>query len=302
MDRHKLPNYELTPNIHTVEIRSNQRPFLGEVDEKAVKVYRRPNRKTGKDVSLIIINPNSYYSYYDDEVLKYSLFERIMMKLTKDLKIRKYEYSRIDIKLDCYEDDSYIKYYKLNTLFIDLLTMAYNFKNNEATESRGRRTRFPRGCYVKNQQWCVDYYDKGKESDYKFLCKSRLEFRMMKIAGKSPVDVVRLLFSRLNKLDTYYEKYLVKCNKDLYTHYKWALNKLPLQGRKDILTSYVRENEDAFYSINQLEHFCKMCGVSNYKARAKSIARTCGIEFVSRKEIREYIAKIKKLITQYMKS
>ncbi|MCL2637194.1 MAG: hypothetical protein FWD48_02375 [Oscillospiraceae bacterium] len=297
MNKSKLLNYELTASIHTVEIRSWQKPVLFEVDENAVEVHYRTNRKTGKTACYIKMNPHGLAG---NEVLEFSLFEQVIAKSIKMMKIRKWEYSRIDVRLDCY-DDSYQEYYKLNAFIVDLFTMSYSFKNDEATGSMGHRSRFKRSVYVKNQYICIDYYDKGKESLYRFPCKARLEFRMMKLKGKSPEDVIKQLFIRLDKIIKFYNEYLNECNKNLFDNYLWTKKHRPLKERNDIITPYIWANQDVFYNMKQLEEFCKMCGVGNPGVRAKSIARkTCSVEFISHKNVCDYISMIKDLITYYM--
>jgi len=300
MKNHKLTNYELFASIHTVEIRSRKRPVLDEIGENIVKVRYRTRRSTGKDVCCIVINP---HNYYNDEIFEYSLFEDVMVELTKKMKLRKedWQYSRVDVRLDCFEDN-YQEYFKLNALLIDLLAIKYTVKNREATVSIGHRTRFKRGVYIKNQTFCVDYYDKGAECQHRFPCKARLEFRPMKLNGKSPTEVVKLLFNKLNKLDSFYEKCLIECNKGLYNNYLWKNEHQPLKGKNGILTPYIWENQDVVYNMKQLKKFCRMCGINNFEGRAKSIKRTCDIEIICQKEIKDYISMIVKSITQFMES
>ena len=277
-------------------------PVLDGINENTVKVVCKLNKNTGEFVSRIFINPHNYYSNNNREILEYSLFEKVMTELTERMELHEWQYSRIDVRLDSYENN-YQEYFKLNALFIDLFTMAYIFKNGEATESMGHRSRSKCGVYIKNQNMSVDYYDKNKESRGKFPCKARLEFRMMKLNGKSPTDVIKVLFRRFENLDSYYHENIKECNKSLLRNYKWTKKNRPLKDRNDILTPYIWENQDVFYNMKQLECFCKMCGVGNPAVRAKSIARkTCKIEFISKKNISDYIAIIKNFITQYMES
>jgi hypothetical protein len=279
-------------SIHTVEIRSEQTPDFSEADESLITKKRLvKDERTGKITNYIVVNPNNYYEGEDDEVWCYSDFEDVMTDFTETLKLHDREYSRIDIRVDCYED-RYLEYFKLNSLLTGLLSNKFTFRNNESTISMGQKTRFKNSVYLKGRLWDIEYYDKKKESQDKFPCKARLEFRLRlnRQTRKAIPDVVALLFDRLENLDTYYDECLENFNNHLYTHYKWVEEHEPLKGRKDNVTPYVKENQDAFFSRKQIREFCKMCEIKNYEGRANDIVRRTGIELISRKNVREYIA------------
>ena len=297
MDRDKLVNYELTASIHTVEIHSNRRPLHGVLGEEVIKVTCKPGRKTGKLISRSIINPHEY-GY--GEITNYSLYEEAMSEITEEVGLRNYEYSRVDIRLDCFEDN-YLEYVKLNGLLLGLFSIAYKVINDDVTVNSGLRKRFVHGVYLKNQSMGIEYYDKKKQSQNKFPCKARLEFRAFKLKGKCPVDVMNTWNRRLGRLERYYDKFLDECNEDLYRYYEYWLKKNQLDNSaKSTLRCFIRENQGIVFTTKQLERFCLMCGWN--EGRGKRIHDTLHIEMISQSDIRRYISKIKKEIARYMET
>ena len=297
MNKNKLEDIALIASVHTVQVDSADLPVIQEGETRFIKSRLIRNRQTGEITSKNIINPHNY-EY--QEILNYSKYKTVMQELTETVGLSDYSYSRIDFRLDSYEDN-YLEYFKLNSLLTGLLTMKYRFKNNEPTESTGQRTRLKCSVYVKNQRIAVEYYDKKKESLDRFPCKARLEFRELRADGKTPEDVAHLWFARLDNLAGYYNVLQLRYNKSLFEHYQYWLeaNKLTTSG-SNFLTAFVRENQDAIFSIRQLEKFCEMCGVKNPASRAKNIKKTCNIECFSYNDIKSYINIIKVAITSFL--
>lgn len=271
---------------------------MSDEDRRFIKDDCSVNQYTGEMQSRNIINPHNFGM---GELTRYSLYEDVMAALTEKVQLYSYKYSRIDIRLDSFKEN-YLDYYKLNGLLVGLFSMAYKFKNDEPTESAGQMTRFKCGLCIKNQSMTIDYYDKKKESQDRFPCKARLEFRALKLeAGNTPADVVNQWFKRFDKLDSYYELLQDKCNYRLYEYYlRWLEQNRSKKSERDMLTLFLRENQNTIYTMRQLEKFCRMCEVRNPASRAKNIKHTCGIEFFSLSDVRTYIDKIKKSITYYM--
>jgi hypothetical protein len=287
---------DMYASIHTVEICSKQIPVLDELDKGAVKLRPSYNWNTGEITNYMVVNPHNYDG---DELLLYCYFEDTMRDLTEKMKLSDWKYNRVDIRLDSY-DDNYQAYFKLNALLIGLLNMKCNFKGGEPVISTGLMTRLKCSVFVKNDQWAIEYYDKKKESQDRFPCKARLEFRMKRLSGKTPLEVMELLFRRLEKLDSYYKEWLEKLNKCLYAHYCATNEHLLTKIGKCNVTAFVKKHEEVFYSRKQISDFCKMCGVEKFEGRANDIVRRTGMELISQKDIREYIASIKRLITEYI--
>jgi hypothetical protein len=290
-----LNNYELVASIHTVQLDSVNLPKCENFSENCIKTTFTPNRKTGIVKSRNIINPH-YYG--EGELTCYSHYENVMKALIQETDLNPCEYSRIDIRLDSYEKN-YRNYFKLNSLFIALFAVAFKFKNDEPTVSSGLVTRNECGVYVKNHYMGIDYYDKHKESEGKFPCKARLEFRAMKLKGKSPEEVKDLWFKRFDKLPDCYEALQDKCNTGLFECYKDRIKQTPKDSGQDILTAFIREHQASIFTARQLIKLCEMCGSKTPVSRAKNLKQTCSIEYISHADIRTYISKIKKFITEY---
>lgn len=297
LNKSKLNKYDLTASIHTVEIHSSYPPFLENVKKNVARVRFEPSKKTGKLVSHVVVNP---HNFGDGEVLTFSEYEDVMSALTKKIKLRKYKYDRLDIRLDSYEDN-YHEYFKLNALLVGLFSMVYKFKNDEPVISLGQQTRLNHSVYVKNQLMGIEYYNKKKQSDNKYPCKARLEFRAFKLNGKCPIAVVKQWFKRCDRLENYFSQFLDKCNDSLLCHYeKWQAENQMQKSESVMLRYFVRENQDIIFTKTQLEEFLQLCGVYSPESRAKNIRKSCEIEMISWQDIRDYIAKIKESITHYM--
>jgi hypothetical protein len=292
-----LADYSLTASIHTVQIRSSYVAAFQTMDDKMVKVRQTLDNETGEHISHSIINPNNYGV---GELLKYSQYEAVMSALMKKAGVSDYKYDRIDFRFDSYED-TFLEYYKLNSLLLGLFTMEYKFRNNEPTESVGQITRSKQGVGIKNQSMELVYYDKEKESNGKNPCKARLELRSKLLDGKQPTAAAALWFTRLDKAKRHFTELQKHYNASLYTHYlAWRKESCPENKNKDMITAFVRENRNCFFTKRQLQEFCAMCGVKSPKYRAKNLKQSCGLEFFSQKDVRTYIEKIKNCLKKFM--
>jgi hypothetical protein len=292
-----LAEYKLTASIHTVKIRSNYAPALHNFDERIVKPYEKIDRATGEKVSHCIINPNNYGV---NEVYKYSRYEDVMSELMTKANVSDYSYDRIDFRFDSFED-TFLEYYKLNSLLLGLFTMEYRFRNNEPTESIGQITRSKHGISLKNRSMELVYYNKEIESEGKNICKARLELRAKLLKGLPPEAAARTWYKRLDKAERHFAELQKYYNSCLYKHYlKWLAECCPERKGKDMITAFVRENRNSFFTTRQLQEFCSLCGVENPQSRAKNLKQSCGIEFFSRKVIKAYILKLKKHLKEYM--
>jgi hypothetical protein len=292
-----LAEHKLTASIHTVNVRSDYAPALHNFDEKIVKVRQKLNKETGEMVSHSIINPNNYGM---GELQKYSRYEAVMSHLMKKANVSDYSYDRIDFRFDSYED-TFSQYFKLNSILLGLFTMKYAFRNNEPTESVGQITRSKYGVTIKNQSMELVYYDKEKESNGRNPCKARLEFRAKRLDGNLPPAIFRTWVKRLYKVESHYDELQKYYNECLHKHYlSWLEECCPERNGKDMITSFVRENRNSFFTNQQLQNFCAMCGVVNPESRAKNLKQSCSIEFFSRKDVRAYIKKLMYCIKDFI--
>ena len=296
MNKAKLDNYSPTASIHTVQINSQQLPTVAAGDRAFIKTYCKLDNRSGEITSRNIINPHNFTT---EELLSYSQFTETMHEITAQTGLDEYSYSRIDIRLDSYEDN-YSEYFKLNCLLLGLFSMIYKFKNDEPTVSAGLYTRDECGVYVKNQTIAIDYYNKKKESRDRYPCKARLEFRELRANGKTPEQIAACWYSRLDRLLVNFEALQTKCNKKLFTHYEnWLAVNDADNTNRDLLTAFIRENKSVIFTKRQLEVFCKMCGVKSPESRAKNIKKTCGIECFSANNVQTYINIVKESIAKY---
>jgi len=294
----KYRNYELEASIHTVNIRSENKPTVRS-DAKFINVTGIPNRVTGEYAYFSKINPHNYAG---KELLKYSEYEEAISAIIQETGLQNYQNNRLDIRFDSYKDN-YDEYYKYNSFLVNSFSALFGCKGDEPTESRGQRTRRKKTVFAENYYMKVEYYNKGLECQYRFPPRARLEFRTLKVKGRCPHEIIKLWIDSLDQCLTMFEQVQHICNEDLLIHYnEWLKENRPKENKGDMLTAFFRGNHTTMFTLNQLERFCELCGINEPKKKAKYIKRRCMIECFSYPDFKGYIGKLKKWLIQYASS
>lgn len=298
MNKKKLENYSLTASIHTVNLRSEDKPLLPKIVSLGII---RSTYFQQKGVWSLRINPNELHG----DIFAYSEFNATMHELCQALQIVP-TYYRCDIRLDSYEY-TFKTFYKLNVLLINLFSILFNDPNGQAVSHLLTCSKEFSDVSTKNQYWEVKYYDKARQSHDTDPAKARLEFRSLKSTkdgGRTPDEIKELWFEKLDKLPELYERLQEKTNDALHEAYLQYVKYNGKSDRKrDILTSFLSVycNSVSIYSRKQLRAFLMKCGLKETVAnsRADYIIDRVYLEFFSRADIERYIQKLKDAMNDF---
>lgn len=293
MDKNKLAQYELSASVHTVVIRSVTKPLLPSTVGLDI-VRSGYMQKTG--IWTLRINPNKLAG----DLFTYSEFCAAMHEVCQKLQIEEPIYSRVDIRLDSYED-SFQAFYKLNLLLISLFCILFNDTNRQASGYFLTGTKEFTDCTAQNNFWQVKYYNKQFQTNDTDPAKARLEFRHLRSTNKtgySPSEIKEKWFCMLDKLPSLYEQVQNRYNEDLYIAYKkHCFYNSKSKSSGDHLTSFLSNynNGITIFTRRQLRNFFILCGVSEKSAesRVDYIISKVNIEFFSKSDIERYVKKIK---------
>lgn len=293
MNKNKLNNYNLNASIHTVNIRSTEKPiFPTSINTDAFKSsYLEQTQKWS-----VKLNPNKIRN----DIFAYSEFCATVNELFYSMGIADFTYYRTDIRLDSYEDN-FKDYYKLNTLLINLFSILFNDPNRQAVGHILTQSKAFCDVSSQNQYWEVKYYDKKLQANDIDPAKARLEFRSLKATntdGYEPHIIKDKWFEKLDKLPSLYDDLQKQSNLALYEAYTAYCN-YNRKGtlRKDYATAFLSNysNSLTIYTRRQLREFLQMCGLSEQTAqnRSDNIIDNIHIEFFSKTDLENYIKKIK---------
>lgn len=290
MKKSELQKYQLRASIHTVEIRSDNKPDIFKC------MGCGPVYLDKSDIWKVKVNPNDY----GGDIFSYSHLTFLMDSLFFDGKLENPFYYRTDIRLDSYEDN-FQDYYKLNLLLISLFAMLFNDSNYQAIAHFLTQSKEFSDISSQNQYWQVKYYNKKFQTNDRDPAKARLEFRSLKSTRKSgylPIDIKAKWFNKLDKLPALYENLQKQCNQDLLVAYEeYCKYNSKQQRKRDLLTEFFSNYSNGLtvFTRKQLVNFLIECGIEPCKAkdRAEYIIGKCNMEFFSKTTLIEYIEMIK---------
>ena len=298
MKKAKLNAYNQTASIHTVNLRSEDKPLLPKnVNLKTIRsTYFQQAR-----VWSLIINPNQLHG----DIFAYSEFCATMHELNQAMQINP-TYYRCDIRLDSYED-TFKTFYKMNLLLINLFSILFKDTNGQAVSHLLTCSKAFTDVSTKNQYWEVKYYDKKYQTKDAGPAKARLEFRCLKITkegGYTPHELKEKWFTMLDKLPSLYGQLQEQCNKKLKTAYEKHKAYNSKSGtQSDCLTSFlsVYSNGMTIFTREQLRAFLMKCGLKETAAnsRADYIIDRVYLEFFSKADIKRYVEKIKDAMNDF---
>lgn len=284
----KLNSINLHSNIHTISICSTEYPKIKADGVTRIHSYIR--EQTGELTYTTQINPNKYVG---SEVYNYNDFQNILNEIVKAIGINEYRITRVDFKIDSY-NDNYNELLKLNKLVILLLSIAYNIKNRY--QSFEPLTLENLTVRVQNEYLEAENYNKGIESNYTDIAQNRLEVRS-KALLKTKKSIPELLDSWLAKFDAlpqYFEQLQSMCNTEIVR--RWPLEQ---NIKVKSLSEYIRKYQDNIYSRKQLIELYDKIGIVKptkavYNFDYDNTKHNTSIEYISAKELKLYLAMIKK--------
>lgn len=298
MKKEKMAEYNLTTSIHTVTIRTKDKPFIPNGYDHNI-VRSAYLQRTG--VWSLRINPNKV----NKDLCRYSEFNAAICDLCEKMRIGNVDYYRCDIRNDSYEDN-FKEYYKLNLLLINLFCILLNDPNGQPVSHYLTRGKTFSDISTQNSYWQVKYYDKKFQTNDKDPAKARLEFRTLRNSSKkryTPDELKEEWFKKLDKLPGLYERLQEQCNEDLYGAYLEYLEYNSKSNfKRDPLTGFLSAYQNAItvFTRKQLKEFLLKVKLDvNPQSRANYIIDKTRIEFFSKTDIQRYVEKIKKAMEDF---
>lgn len=279
MNKLKLFDYELKGSIHTIELKTKNE--LAEVlDDKVKKCIKRI--EVCDNQNKIVLNLNRY----EEELYTFTDFLRVFLIVMEALNIKSYTITRVDFRLDSFDDNHYQLFAKLNKYIISLFATTYSVRNAYKTVKLFSEKQL--SVAVKNKYFEVENYDKNEESMGIDKAKSRLELRSK---GMDLCNVLALPDALMDSWDLRISKLLEntfnthdKYNRALAEVYLEHKDKRPLRFRD--VTDFVMQKQDSFFMKSQLIKFIEMVDPNvNAKRKAENYKARYGIEYFQKRDL-----------------
>lgn len=287
---------ELTASIHTVSIIFEG--MIDAVEEGRIRdcIQSSYFKNTGK--TSCKINVNRLYG----DIYKYSEFRTALDTITASAGIKEFNISRVDVRLDSYNREDYIKYVKLNRMILSLLGTAYTTPSNY--KSMDLFTNQPLSLSVRNDYFQVEYYDKYHQSRGKDQAKSRLELRSLK--KRFGIEELRNKFQeewnrRWQKAEECFDEMQMKYNQAMEQVYKQDQVTFPRKftSVNNFLTQY---QECIFTKKQMLDLLSRFTEVKNPQNKEKNYRQKYKIKYYTFQDVAMTIQNIKETVTQFFEN
>lgn len=288
MSRDKL-NLKLNAGIHTLSIKIMGFYTLQIQGISQIKSYADSN---GEIWSILKVNPSTFCNF---ELNNYNDILLVLNNLLNVLGVNEYQLTRVDFKLDTYED-TYEAMLKLNRLLISLLSVELGIDNRY--HSVDFLTLDNLTLRIQNEYFEVENYNKAIESKHKDKAQNRLEFRSKALLKKKQ-DIPMLIQDWIRKLDRLpqiYDELQDLCN--CYLIRKWDSEYYKVKNYSE----FVRKYQDSIYSSKQLIKLFKLLGFSNPKNTAYTFKSRNEINYISKSDLVDYIKIIKGSLNKFLAS
>lgn len=288
----KLPNVslilsesEIGAGIDTIQIATDK-----EIEEEIIKQKdyvhnsKRKCLKNGK--WQYVVNPDKFNNSIG--IYRASEYTRVFDEMIFDLELTSHELSRIDFRFDFFDDNTFDKLWKLNSVLIALFSKKYNIKNRYASTDIISCERLT--LRVQTQYLQIEYYHKCVQEDTSKI-NARLELRSCKLGSNT---------NELNEFEKWKSKLLKILDKEIYKTLQeeknnrlfeiWQKEKAIYKNMNvyEFLSKYV----DHIYTQEQLSDFFKRLGYKAPDKAASTYKRSKGFESISMNLLTEYVNKI----------
>ena len=311
MNKEKRNQYVLRGSVHTLEIKS---PEYEQSNDKNVNecITTRIN-ETGTEATSKI-NPNKL----EGDVFSFTGFMDAMQMILVASGIDRYRFTRVDLRLDNYDEEHYRLFAKLNKYLISAMAMAYTTKNNYRTENLFGGNQI--SIAIKNDYFELENYDrnhKNKITDNTTeMAKARLEERSIARQWRGLYEMnyadaetnmvllecefMQKWIDRWKKAKECLDKVQDAYNTALVKKYRDGLNKKPVQFRT--LTDFLIQHQDSIFTSMQMVDLLERLGVENPRERAKYHKKKYGIEYFSNADVNFAIREIKRATEEFFNS
>lgn len=293
MNKKKLNQYKLTGSIHTLSVKV---PGTVEIpDETKDCVESCVHSERGHTHSNLKINPNKL----SGEIYSFSQFNNTMKKIYESMDIKDYRLIRVDMPLDSFDSDHYLKYAKLNKYLVSLLAVTYSVRN--CYKSVNLFSQKQLSIAVKNEYMELENYDKAAESCGKAPAKARLEMRSKSWKDNDyEKEFCERWASRWNKALQNKDELIKQYNDELEKIYLKGKDSFPVQFRS--LTDFLIQYSDCIFSKKQMIDLLKRFPeVKDAKTRAENHKKRYGIEYFSDNDVKNAVKEILRATREFFR-
>lgn len=236
------------------------------------------------------------------DIFKYSEFRTALDTITVNAGINEYQVTRVDVRLDSYNEKDYKKYSKMNRIIVSLLGTTYQTKNNYKCVDLFNNQQL--SISVKNDYFQIEYYDKEKQSCGKDKAKSRLELRSLKV-GIPPKDISNKFIDewgrRFDKAIGNYSEMQMRYNRELEQIYLKDRDEFPRKFKN--INSFLMQYQECIFTKEQLiDLLSRFEEVKNPVNKAKNYKQQYGVEYYSERDVNEAIDEIKRAVKEFFES
>lgn len=289
-----LTDFKLTASIHTITIKTSA--AIEEIPQEfQAAVKCRSLQKGTLTQTSILLNLNKI----SGDVYCYSRFKELFDMFLNSVGIDEYKITRVDMRFDLFDHESYEKYAKLNRWLISMLAVKYNVYNTYKTLHLFSQKQL--SVAIKNKYFECENYDKAAESRGTDPACDRFEERS-KCWTHTDIrkEFEEHWFRRWDEsLKMFYQTYQ-KYNTELERIYIQGKNAYPVQFRS--LTDFLIQYQGCIFSnaqmINLLSRFEEV-GPDKAAKRADNHKTRYGIEYYDYKTLVSAVNEIKKATTEF---
>ena len=281
-----LDENEMNAGIDTIQIATDK-----EIEEEIIKQKdyvhnsKRKCLKNGK--WQYVVNPDKFNDNIG--IYRASEYTRVFDEMMFDLELTSHELSRIDFRFDFFDNNTFDKLWKLNSVLIALISQKYDIKNRYASTDIISCKRLT--LRAQTQYLQIEYYNKKEQEQG--IVNARLELRSCKLGSNTNEQNEFEKWKRklLNILDKEaYKSLQEEKNNLLYERWQKETAKYKNMTKNEFLSKYI----DHIYTQEQLTNFFERLGKKHEAAKsaASYYKKHKGFEEISMKLLTEYVNKI----------
>ncbi len=298
MDKRKLSDYRLIASIHTATVKNDG--WIKEIDPHISPCINLSCHIDGTTSTKINANclTGPIYAYSDFR----DAWETILAGMGVDA----YKLVRMDLSLDSFDPEHYLRYAKLNRYLISGLATSYEVRNVYRTLDLFSNKQI--SIAIKNKYFECEHYDKDRETGGADAVKSRLELRSKDfLEGDIEKEFCGHWFSRLDKAinnlktarEVYNDRMIDEWKKDIemperVNGKKWR----EYRNRLD----FIHRNRDRIFTREQMIKLYEAFGVSDPESSADDYLKEYGVEFFYGVDMKYAVSEMKRAILEFFRN
>lgn len=238
------------------------------------------------NVTTLRINANKINGF----LVSYKGFLSELDGILERAGVRSYDWIRVDMCFDSFDEEHYQKYAKINRLLISMIAQAYSVQNKYRTADLFTNKQL--SVAIKNpNSFEVENYDKAAESLGKDICKSRFEIRSLRMSGKDiEEEFVSGWDKRFEKAIECFDSTLDRYNTELLKRYLEEQDASPNMKWSIFFQKY----ENCIFTKGQAIDLLARMGVDDPAERYKYFKKKYGLETFAYDDIMFVIFEIKR--------